>query len=128
MKAKVESLREQFRSGQIKTNNAKVVKYLLDYSFATINMMRRDLNMAHQTLTSRVSDLMDMGLLYENGTTSEVNQDGRAVLYTLYGLEKDRHQQEIRRAIRRREKYNSIIKRSNEEFEDLFTEDYESFK
>ncbi len=91
-------------------------------------MMRRDLNMAHQTLTSRVSDLMDMGLLYENGTTSEVNQDGRAVLYTLYGLEKDRHQQEIRRAIRRREKYNSIIKRLNEEFEDLFTEYYESIK
>jgi len=124
MKAKVESLRNQISSGQIKTNNARVIKYLLDNQIATINTMRKELSMAHQTLTSRVSDLMDLGLLVEDGTTTEQNKNGKNVKYTLYKIESNRQQQELRRQARKQEKYDSIIKRLNDEFKDLFDNDY----
>jgi DNA-binding transcriptional ArsR family regulator len=123
MKPKVEALREQFRTGNIRTNNAKVLKFIIDNKDATVNDLRKGLGMAHQTLTSRLSDLKDMGLIYEEGTRQDLVGD-KPVTFTVYTFESNRINQKIRAENVRREKYKSLVKRMENEFKDLFDKDY----
>ena len=75
MKAKVKQYISQIQGGQITTNNLKVLAYLLKHNetpnpdHRTIYHMRINLGMAHQTLTSRISDLMDLGMVRVTGDT-----------------------------------------------------------
>jgi DNA-binding MarR family transcriptional regulator len=121
MRAKVSALIEQIESGQLKTNNAKILdKFVLNPEGLTVYDLRIHLGMAHQTLTSRISDLEDMGVIFAYKTV-ERTVDGKARKYTLYKYSKDSVRQMQNALLRRETKFNSIIKRLENEYQDLFT-------
>ena len=54
--------------GVIRTNTMRVLEYVYKNPGTDIGEMRKALNMVHQTLTPALSNLMDSGLIKENGT------------------------------------------------------------
>lgn len=68
--AKGITLLKQVVEGKIKSNEAKVMQYLLTKDGTNIYEMRNVLRIPHQTLTATISNLMDMGLLKFDGLIS----------------------------------------------------------
>lgn len=116
MKPKVEALLAQIESGQLKTNNAKTLDYIISKpEGATIQDMRMYLGLKHQTLTSRISDLVDMGLIYAAGV-SRLESAGKAVSYTVYRYEPNKDAQKARAYEVKRGKYENLKKRLETDF------------
>ena len=64
MKAKIQTLLKQLSSGNFNSQSSKILRYVGSNDKCTIDMMRKDLKLAHQSLTGRISDLEDLGMLY----------------------------------------------------------------
>ena len=118
MKPKIESLLKQILSGNLKNNNARILNYIQINDRCQIDMMRKDLNIAHQTLTSRISDLEDMGLVYVDGFG--LFNDTK---YSLYRYENNPLKREFRAEKRRLSKFVAWKKRGYDEFHDLLKDD-----
>ena len=118
MKPKIQSLLKQIKSGNLKNNNARVLSYVGAHDRCHIDTMRNDLKIAHQTLTSRVSDLEDMGLIYVEGVTSV-----KGVCYSLYRYENNPVKRESRAKARKLLKFNAWKKRGLTEFAVLLSND-----
>ena len=82
MKPKVEALLQQIISGNFKNTNVRVLHYVKQNGMSTIDDLRQDLNIAHQTLTSAVSHLEDLGVLYKMGVTRT-----KGISYSIYTYE-----------------------------------------
>jgi hypothetical protein len=65
--AKIEAFKEQIESGKMHTNALKVYAYLRKNP-CTIFTLRNELKISHQSLTSILSHLEDMGYVYKEGT------------------------------------------------------------
>lgn len=61
--AQAKTLLEQIENGNIKTNNVKVLEFVKENKECTINYMRVMMDIPHQTLTSRITHLLDCGLI-----------------------------------------------------------------
>jgi len=69
MKANYKQYIENLNSGFIKSKTLKVLNYIKINPNSTIFEMRMNMNISHQTLTSAISNLMDVGLIEINGQT-----------------------------------------------------------
>lgn len=69
MKANYKQYIENLNSGFIKSKTLKVLNYVKINPKCTIYEMRMKMNISHQTLTSAISNLMDLGLIEINGQT-----------------------------------------------------------
>jgi len=69
MKANYKQYIENLNSGFIKSKTLKVLNYVKQNPQCTIYEMRMKMNISHQTLTSAISNLMDLGLIEINGQT-----------------------------------------------------------
>lgn len=62
-RASVETFLLQINSGKTKTDKAKIYKYIRRNERTHKEAIMRDLNMSHQTVTARLSGLLDMGVI-----------------------------------------------------------------
>lgn len=115
MKPKVKAYLKQIESGQIKTDKARILKYIIDNNGGNIIHLRSLLNIKHQTLTARISDLLDDGIIYVKGTFN----DGK---YSKFAYEPDKEKQKENRKKRRYDKYLQW-KSKGEGFKDLIQEE-----
>jgi len=69
MKANYKQYIENLNSGFIKSKTLKVLNYVKQNPKCTIYQMRMRMAISHQTLTSAISNLMDVGLIEINGQT-----------------------------------------------------------
>lgn len=74
--ASVETFLEQIRQRNTKSNKTKVYRCLKKNPHLTKNQMMAKTGMPHQTLTSRLSVLMDLGLVEVTGTKTTIGADG----------------------------------------------------
>jgi DNA-binding Lrp family transcriptional regulator len=119
MKPKVKTWLNQLNEGVIKSKTTQVIYEIHKHSFkgkgyTTIEELRTDLKMAHQTLTAIVSSIQDEGLIKTYGEIT--NEQGSAFQKIQYARPEERDN--LVRA-RRIEKLAQWIKRGKEEFNDL---------
>ena len=67
MTPKIKNLLNQIATGKIRTNEAKILNFIIERNGSNLIHMRSLLNIPHQTLTSRLSSLEDYGIIYKGG-------------------------------------------------------------
>lgn len=121
MKAKTKTWIEQVESGNLKTNMAIVLDYVIKRHKngldSDVYNMRNQLRLAHQTLTGILSMLADEGLIVEIG---QVQIDGST--FTRWGYVTDETKRKIIAHNRKCEKYNAWIKRGLSEYGEMMSE------
>ena len=65
-KLSTETFIEQTQNGNIKSAKARVYRQLKILGPCTLDFLRVSIGMSHQTLTARLSELMDMGIVWQN--------------------------------------------------------------
>lgn len=119
MKPKVQNWLKQLNNGVIKSKTTRIIYEIHKHTFkgkgyTTIDELRKDLNMPHQTLTAIVSNIQDEGLIAMYGEVE--NEAGNVFQHIRYARPDER--EDLVRA-RRIEKLSQWIKRGREEFNDL---------
>lgn len=125
MKAKVKTWLKNLENGTIKTNTEIVLKAVKEntpecniFDFTNEKKgvstyeLRNILNMSHQTLTSRLSDLQDEGLIKD---VSQVTVDG--TVYSVYMFIKHLEYRKQLITSRKKEKYIQWLKNADKYFE-----------
>lgn len=120
MKAKVETWLEQIRTGAIKSNLTRALKFIADAGIegTSIYEMREALKMSHQSLTATVSMLADEGLLFEAGQFQVKNS-----WYTIYVYVSNENVRIDLAQNRKIEKYKQWVNRGIDEYEELMSPD-----
>ncbi len=119
MKPKVQTWLKQLNQGVIKSKTTQIIYEIHKHSYkgrgyTTIEELRTDLKMAHQTLTAIVSSIQDEGLIVTFGEVT--NEQGSAFQKIRYARPEERDSLVRERRI---EKLAQWIKRGKEEFNDL---------
>jgi predicted transcriptional regulator len=70
-------------SGKLLTNTVIVLNYIRNHQNTDIFDMRNKLNLPHQTLTSRISDLMDEGLVDVSGKSNHKDLEYSTFFYVV---------------------------------------------
>lgn len=81
MKPKVKSYLNFLKSGQMKTKKDQILKIIIDNPGITIDKIRDNKGLPHQTLTGIISVLMDDGVVYVSGEKSDENGKHYSRLY-----------------------------------------------
>jgi predicted DNA-binding transcriptional regulator len=110
MSTRLKALQKQIDSGQIKTDSARVLKYIMEHGNVSRFTIKLALKMNHQTATARVSDLLDMGVI-------EVVGESRGHEQLIY--QKDPMRQVENAYKRKKEKYTGLKKRLLNEFKEF---------
>lgn len=98
-KQSVKAFLENIRTGQLKSKQDKIFVYLSGKRL-TLQQMREELTYPHQTLTSALSRLMDMGVISQD-------DDGR-FYHTMP------NEIEVQSMLRQQERYNRWVKTGHE--------------
>jgi len=119
MKPKVQTWLKQLNEGVIKSKTTRIIFEIHKHSYkgkgyTTIEELRTDLKMAHQTLTAIVSSIQDEGLIVTYGEIT--NEEGSVFQKIRYARPEERENLVHERRI---EKLAQWIKRGKEEFNDL---------
>lgn len=119
MKPKVKNWLKQLNNGVIKSKTTRIIFEIHKATykgkgFTTIDELRKDLNMAHQTLTAIVSNIQDEGLIV---TFGEIENETGSVFQKIRYARAEERDELVRQ--RRIEKLSQWIKRGREEFSDL---------
>ena len=119
MKPKVKNWLKQLNNGVIKSKTTRIIFEIHLHTFkgkgyTTIDELRNELKMAHQTLTAIVSNIQDEGLIV---TFGEVENETGSVFQKIRYARTEEREELVRQ--RRIEKLSQWIKRGREEFNDL---------
>lgn len=126
MKAKVKTWIRNVENGMIKTATERVLTEIYNvrktntdlFSFETsgidMGTLREKLGMAHQTLTSRLSELQDNGLIKVIG-----EKHGDESVYSVYAYVSDPEERITLAEVRKKEKFTQWMDRGLNEFWDL---------
>jgi predicted transcriptional regulator len=115
---KIQAYIKQIESGQMTSTNAHVIDYVQTFNGGDIDAMRKSLEIAHQTLTSAVSHLVDLGALYPVGTRTK---KGRA--YTIYYYQPSPFMQMANAEDVKRKKYTKLRERLLKDFPEFISKD-----
>lgn len=74
--AAVETFLEQIRRRNIKTNKTTIYRTIKKFKGCTKDDLIVRLKMPHQTVTARISDLMDLGLVEVSATKQIIGNEG----------------------------------------------------
>ena len=118
MKPKVKNWLDQLNKGIVNTNITKIIWQTHYHTrkgkgYTTIDELRRELNLPHQTLTANLSAIEDEGILKADG---EVVVNGTH--YSKYKFS-EKHERSALVDKRRKEKLSQWVKRGKEEWIDL---------
>lgn len=114
-KASLETFLRQVNSLKSKTDKVRVYRYILKNPNCTKNDLIRDLNMPHQTVTARLSDLLDLGVVEITGTQNKVTG-----CVSLLQIQFDENKIDSNAKERRLKKFKAWQKKG-EQFSDLIT-------
>jgi len=72
--ASYKTFMHQLATGKIETDKTRLYNYILKFPKLTLNEIRINLNMKHQTVSARLSDLLDIGVVCVTGTKERKNE------------------------------------------------------
>ena len=104
------------QNGSIRGNVMEVLDFVYRNRGASILEMRVELNIAHQSLTPAVSNLLDLGLIREIGT-ERVNDS----VYSKYEFVPNAEEQNTLAKAREFNKFKSWVKQGLKEYDHLIT-------
>lgn len=118
MKPKVKNWLKQLNNGVVKSNTTKIIYQIHFHTYkgkgyTNVDELRKELKMAHQTLTASLSNIQDEGLIK---TWGEIVLEGNSYQKISYAYPEEREKLVRQRRI---EKLYQWIKRGKEEFSDL---------
>lgn len=116
--AKIQTYMLALQNGSIRGNVMEVLDFVYRNHGASILQMRVELNIAHQSLTPAVSNLLDIGLIREIGT-ERVNDS----VYSKYEFVPDAEEQNKLSDERRRLKFKNWLKIGLKEYENIISHD-----
>jgi predicted DNA-binding transcriptional regulator len=114
--AKIQTYMLALQNGSIRGNVMEVLDFVYKNHGASILQMRVELNIAHQSLTPAVSNLLDLGLIREIGT-ERVNDS----VYSRYEFVPDAEEQDTLAKVREFNKFRNWIKQGLKEYDHLMT-------
>jgi len=98
-------------SGELLTNTIRVLNHIKKNNHTDIFEMRNDLKLPHQTLTSRISNLMDEGLIDISGKSNHKDLEYSTFFYVV-GAEN----QKLAKEKRLKEKYILWLEKGYKEY------------
>lgn len=111
--AKTQNFIRQMETGKISENAKRILRFVFDHPGTTIFMMRNQMNIAHQSLTASISQIMDDGRIYIDGTEEH---DGNK--YSKLFVETDERQIAKNQNARRMDRFTKWLNQMDE-FSDL---------
>lgn len=110
----IKALEHQINTGKFITNASMILDYIRqnDDTFQGIDltMLEKFYNLKQSTITSKISYLEDLGVIYSNGTRKVKNANGDEFTYSLFFAEYDPLKQEINRDNRELMKFRRTVK------------------
>jgi predicted transcriptional regulator len=100
-KAKVKSLVEQIESGNLSNNLTRILNFVKMNNPTDLHEIRIKTNIAHQTVSSVISKLMDLGLIYFQDEIKKENTCYSKIYYS-------KDEEEVAEIIKKREKEKFI--------------------
>ena len=116
MTPKIKALKAQIESGKIKTDAAKILNFIIERGESNSVHMESILRIFNKTLSARLSELEDLGLVYKSGTF----ENGA---HSIYKYESNEDAQKRLRAKRSFEKFEVWKKRGLERFNKFLTDE-----
>jgi len=101
--------------GDLQNYTIKVLRYIKDNPNTDIDKMRHELNLPHQTLSSRVSELMDEGLVEIVGDRTSKE----SISYSLIRYVEGTFRQKQVKEQRLRSKYMAWVNKGIREYKDI---------
>lgn len=124
-KSSIVALKNQIESGKLLSNSAYILQYikLASEKGRGVDMLSLEgyFDMKQSTITSRVSDLEDKGLIYTSGTRKKINGNGKEYSYSLFYYEANEFKQAENRQKRHFMKFEQIVTRLQKEFPELMS-------
>lgn len=118
--ARIEQYLINLENGDLKSNEVKVMNFIKTNPDCTIDDLRNELKMKHQTATSRISELLDCGVIKVTGQIEKLTIINRKYLYsTMQFVESKAERLELIKE-RNNEKMQMWAKRGLELFSDQF--------
>lgn len=114
MKASINALMQQIKSGKRLSDKARIVKFLRETPYSTLSTIEQKLGLLRSTSSARVSELMDIGLIEERGTQKRANG-----YETLFAVQTDPSKQARNALNRKKEKYQHWLKSGKTMFDDI---------
>jgi hypothetical protein len=117
--AKTEAFVQGTLSGAITTNRAKVLGVFMRQGALTLEDVCNLLQMHHKSVSGRISELMDMGLLYVDET---IKRKGKTSV-SLFRFEVEPSRRPMLIEKRKRQRFDIWIAQGKREFLDYLTEE-----
>lgn len=119
-KTRLKALMKQIESGQMKTDAAKILDYIIKEKMTSRPMIGDALGIPEKTVSARVSGLLDMGVI-EVIETDPLPIDSPE--YEILSYQKDPLRQVKNAHERKKEKFNQWKKRGINEFVEFLNEE-----
>lgn len=103
-------------SGELKSKTIKVLKYIKENPATDIDKIRQDLNMAHQTVTAIVSNIMDEGMVKFLGV-----REKEGAFYSVLKYVDSQFEQAVLKEARLKEKFRLWIQKGLDDYRGLMS-------
>ena len=114
MTPRIKALLDQIHSGKLQSDMARVLHHIKNYPYTTLTELERKLNMKHQTASARVSNLLDLGLIEEQGTKKSLHS-----FQTYFKFQPSSLKQIHNARKRKKQKYEHWLKKGLSQFEEF---------
>ena len=115
-KASLKAYLDLLESGKLKGDKQKVFNAINKFPGVSIPRLKKLTGLSHQTLTARLSDLMDEGVVFVDTNTKESN-------YSIFYCTRNYFEAYYFKKTRRNQKLDKILKRLKNQFSDLIDVD-----
>ena len=124
MKAKIDALLEQLKSGKLENDRALLLMAFINYPKGlTIYDIRNSYtNMMDSTIKARITELLDFGMIEEIGKVKRKVENNKLRSYTLYQYQPEEKTWVINADKRRRALFNNKLKSLKLHYADLMKE------
>ena len=114
MRAKVKTLIKQIEEGRLDSDRAKILSHIMKHPYSTIIDLCNKLNMKIQTVSGRLSELMDLGIVEEKG-----QKETSTSVYTYLKYQANTDKQEDNARQRLSQKYEIWINQGLNKFDTI---------
>ncbi len=107
-KAKIQALKKQIQSGKMQTDSARILEYIMRTGPAFIPELMQTLHLKQPTVTGRVSDLEDLGLLENLGAFMTPFSDYKQSKFGYISSEEKQKLNRINRRLKKRNRWLNV--------------------
>ncbi len=107
-KAKILALKHQIESGKIRTDSARILEYIIRTGPAYIPEIMQVLHLKQSTVTGRISELEDMGLLENLGADLTPFSDYKQSRFGYIASEQKQREKRLSRHLKRRNRWLNV--------------------